>query len=189
MLTVEDLLGKSKSQKHDPALVKKNLTSMGVDPDVVEWLLGDLKQTPAVIDKMMDGAAKKINITMAMILLKRIASLGKMFEFLDRVEDDLLSESELASEMSVKFERYKHFSKLTNDIMEFTRKFIAQNEHTFAHDQPADELAILLRTLDPELLRKLVGILRSKGASLTERDIKTLVDDDSPEAIVGALVE
>lgn len=193
-LTVKDLLGSSKtpsaSGQGSPEATKLLLQEQGLPPEVVTWLLGDVKSTPAVIDKVMDDVSKKINMSMALILVRRMVSMNRMLEYMAKVEDDMFDDSAIAeSSKDQKFTRYSYFERAVGTMMEFTRKFVAQNEHSFTHDQPADELAILLRTVDPEVLRTLVDMFRSKGSALTERDLKGALGDVSKSSVSEGLVE
>lgn len=150
----------------------------GVPTSIRKWLLGLTDRQPGCLYKIMDHASNKINMVLAVLIVNRIASMSHVAEYLAGFEKDIFGSVNSKDEdgkdllsMRDKIKLYQSGSKMMNEFLEFTRKFVGQNQEMFRHEHPADELAQLLREADPYVLKKLVHILREKGASLTEDDI------------------
>ena len=156
----------------------------GLPSPVIRWLQGHLPEEPPEVSKMMDTVAKKMNISLAQLIVNRLVSLNRIIRFMSRVEDDTFENEEYAKmDAATRFSVYQHFDKTLSDFMDFVRKFVSQNADQFNNSQPADELAVLLRTVDPMVLKKLVSVLRSKGAAITENDFRELGVDISKPGI------
>ena len=144
----------------------------GITPEIQSWLLGETQEQPSSVSSAMDQVAEKINMATAMVVAQRLAHMGRTLSFLRGVEESLLT-PERIKKMDAK-ERMTHYRTLTkdmNEFLEFSRKFTLQNKEMFSKKSQADELAAILRELDPSVVNALLQAVSKKGAGTTVNDL------------------
>lgn len=181
-LTIEDVIEKGMGlpdaddlEEIQADLEKSKDAYNGLPKDVVAWLKGEQAEVPASIDKVSDQLERKINMSMALLVVNRLTSMNTMIKYQASVEASLLEDADADIPFSVRMGYYQQFNKNISSFMDFARKFTQQNSEVLEKEQPVDELADLLRNVEPSLLRKLTEIIKEKGAALTEDDYSGLV--------------
>lgn len=144
-----------------------------VMPDNIRgWLLGETQEEPPELSAAMDQVAERINMATAYIVVQRLAQMSRTLHFLQEIEEGLFDPSRIKNmDASERMKNYKTITKETSEFLEFTRKFTLQNKEMFSRKSQADELANILRELDPSVVQELLRTLSKKGAGTTVNDL------------------
>ena len=108
----------------------------------------------------------------AYIVVQRLAQMGQRLQFLREIEDTLFDPDRVRNmDAKERMGHYKSITKEANEFLEFTRKFTLQNKAMFSRQSQSDELANILRELDPSVVQELLRAVSKKGAGTTVNDL------------------
>lgn len=128
--------------------------------EVISWLTGQSDIQPAFMSKMMADVSNKMAMYLAVLIVKRMSKLNRVFAYLDKIEQKLFDPSRDISRTpeSELRDDYSSLTKVAESFMEFSRKFAIQNKDLIT-DPERDELANMIRSLDPEALKRMKGLI------------------------------
>lgn len=133
----------------------------GTPDEIMGWLFGAKKAPPAQVSEVLADVSNKMGMYLAFIIVKRLSKLDSIFSYIEKIEKKLFDprrdlsktpESELRAD-------YKELTAVAERFMEYSRKFAIQNRELIT-DPERDEVANLLRSADPETLKRLKTMIK-----------------------------
>jgi len=137
--------------------------------DIQQWVLGVDTDTPEQVRKAMEGVVEKLNCTVAIFVLQKLADMSPLMNYLKMAGPEIYSgddfvdrndDGQLQNLANIE-RKYRGAQKELNVFLDFTRKFALQNKELLHSptSQMEEDIMRKIRSLPPSLLEKMDSAL------------------------------
>ena len=150
------------SSTPSPSVPKASKKSVEPKNELGLWLRGLISMPPEELKSALSDVNDKTTWVVAFNMVSHLGRISSLFGTLEKIENVLYSDESLAkcsTQELLKLHKNIHENLLT--VLEFSRKFIAQNQEVLLEmGKSRDELIEVVRHLDKNVLQSLRDALR-----------------------------
>lgn len=133
--------------------------------EVLDSCFEDFGSVLGDLGELKGYAVERVNWFLFFTIVRRLQSMTKLFSYLEKIEDSVfLNEGEVESASPDVLRRdYREIQNQVSGFLEFSRKFVLQNQELLAAQTPLEmELLAKLKGLSMETQQKLLNLISEK---------------------------
>jgi len=137
-------------------------TTTGLPQEIALWLTGGLSMPPTGVKDALQDINDKTTWVVAFSMIQQLARVNRLAAALEHLEKDIFDKDKMETyELPEKLRIHRTLHNDMLSILDFSRKFIAQNQEVLLElSKSRDELIDLVRNLDRDVLARLRDALR-----------------------------